>query len=100
MTDVRNTFVAATDRGIPLKFIADPDAGTVRYYDRRYAGKPGFTEHGQDCGPAFPLDAFDPDATNGIRGWHEADDWTLDARTVRLVGAWLHMSGFTEPADR
>lgn len=98
MTDTRFTFAATTDSGIPMMFVWDPDSETIRYYDRRYAGQPGFTEHGQDCGPALSADSFQPDATDGIRGWHEVDAWDLDARTVRLVGMWLMLSGFVHTA--
>jgi hypothetical protein len=102
MTDPRHIFTAVTDREIPLVFVYDPATSTVTYYDRRYAGEEGFTEHGQACGPAFPLDAFDPNADHGIIGWHEVDDWNLDARTVRLVGAWLYVNGWitTAPTAR
>lgn len=88
-----NTFAATTANGIPMLFVWDRDKGTIRYYDRRYARKPGFTEHGQDCGPALMAVDFHPNATHGIRGWHEVDAWDLDARTVRLVGNWLKVSG-------
>jgi hypothetical protein len=94
MTD-NNTFAVTTANGIPMMFVRDPEKGTIRYYDRRYADRPGFTEYGQDCGPALTDDNFSPNATHGIRGWHEVTAWDLDARTVRLVGTWLYVSGFT-----
>lgn len=94
MTNPGHTFAATTDQGIPLVFVWDPDEEKVRYYDHRYAGQPGFTEYGQDCGPALCADSFSPDATSGIRGWHEVGAWDLDARTVRLVGTWLLVSAF------
>ncbi len=98
MSDHRFRFAATTANDIPMIFVWDPVAQNLRYYDRRYAGKPGFTEHGQDCGPALSADSFQPDATAGIQGWHEVDAWDLDARTVRLVGRWLMLSGFAHTA--
>lgn len=89
-----DTFAVTTANGIPMLFVLDRDKATVRYYDRRYAGRPGFTEYGQDCGPALAVDSFSPDATDGIRGWHEVDVWDLDAHTVRLVANCLKVSGF------
>jgi len=97
MTDTTtpaDTFAVTTANGIPMLFVLDREQATVRYYDRRYAGKPGWPEHGQGCGPAFAVSSFSPDATHGIRGWHEIDVWDLDAATVRRVGNWLKVSGF------
>lgn len=94
MTNPNLTFAATTARGIQMLFVADPAARTIACYDRRYAGQPGFTEHGQACGPAFALDAFTLGATDGIVGWHDVDEWDLDAHTVRLVAAWLTISPF------
>ena len=93
-----HTFAAVTANGVPMMFVWNPSTRTVRYYDRRFAGQPGFAEDGQDCGPALPADSFSPHATVGILGWHEVDAWNLDARTVRLVGTWLMVSGFARTA--
>lgn len=93
MTDTAHTFAATTDRGVPLLFVWDPGTEKVRYYDTRYAGQFGFAEYGQDCGAALYATSFQPDATSGIRGWHEVDAWDLDATTVRKVGTWLLVSG-------
>lgn len=91
-TTIEHSIIATTDRGTRLKFIWDPTTDTVRYYDRRYAGQPGFPKHGQECGPSLPPESFNPDNPSGIRGWHEVDAWDLDARTVRLVGLWLKIT--------
>lgn len=98
MDDARFRFTATTANGIPMMFVWDPAARTLRYYDQRFAEQPGFTEYGQDCGPALLADSFQPNATQGIRGWHEVDVWDLDARTVRAVGMWLLASGFAHTA--
>ena len=100
MTD-NPTFAVTTANGIPMLFVWDRETNEVRYYDRRYPvqpGSPGYginnaTEHGQCCGGARLASDFSPDAERGIRGWHEVDVWDLDARTVRLVGNWLKVSG-------
>lgn len=98
-TPLAHTLAATTANGIPMMFVWEPGADTVRYYDRRYAGQPGFTDYGQQCGPDLSADSFQQDATHGIRGWHEVDAWDIDARTVRLVAAWLHVSGCTAVAS-
>lgn len=88
-------FAVTTGTGMRALVIYNPDDATVQIYDRRYAGQPGFTEHGQRCGGPQSASDFHRDATTGIRGWHDVDHWDMDARTVRLIGAWLHVSGFT-----
>jgi hypothetical protein len=95
----RFTFAATTANGIPLWFVWDPDTRTVRVYDRRFDSRythvPRWAKYGQPCGEFAP-ESFTTDATDTLIGWQDNREWDIDARLVRLVAAFLKVSGFTE----